>query len=536
MNDEAAEPRGPSGPSQDAPAPSAADHASPASSSPATEPLPVAEPGTDEPPTARIPTGGTGRTGDEPTGNLGAGNAPPWMPPVGGPYAEAPPWAGGPSFSRDKLVRPRQGRYVAGVCGALARGTNTDPVLWRVLLAVLGILSGVGVLLYLIAWLVLPSEGDTASPVESLLGKGRSGMQPVAVLLLGGAAVLSFAFIVQDGMRAGLLACAVILGAILLIKRSGTQHSAAPFPAAGPAEPAGTPTFEPAAFQTAQFGAAAPAGFPPPPAAPAAEPVTAPAAPAPPPYAPPPPYQPPSYQPPSGGYRPPFAPHGPYARPVPPTCPPAPPVAPRAPKPPKPPRERSKLGRLTFFAVVMVIGVLAVVDMAGADITVSAYFAAALVTIALGLVVGTWLGRARGLIALGLLASIGLFIATGAERWGGEVGNSVYRPTTLAAVPDRYDFTAGNATVDLRGLDFTGQQQTITATMKVGQLRVLVPANVDTTAVLQVENGRAVIFGKTFENREVEGQNITDLGVDGAGGGTLKLDLQMDTGNVEVHR
>ena len=258
----------------------------------------------------------------------------------------------------------------------------------------------------------------------------------------------------------------------------------------------------------------------------------APAAPAAPPYAPPPP----SYQPPSGGYRPPFAPHGPYARPVPPTYPPAPPVAPRAPKPPKPPRERSKLGRLTFFAVVMVIGVLAVVDMAGADITVSAYFAAALVTIALGLVVGTWLGRARGLIALGLLASIGLFIATGAERWGGEVGNSVYRPETLAAVPDRYDFTAGNATIDLRKLNFTGQTQTITATMKVGQLRVLVPANVDTTAVLRVENGRALIFDKTFEGREVEGQDITDLGADGAGGGTLKLDLQMDTGNVEVNR
>ncbi len=92
-----------------------------------------------------------------------------------------PPPAG-PSFSRDKLVRPRQGRYVAGVCAALARATNTDPVLWRVVLAVLGFFGGVGVLLYLVGWLVIPAEGDTASPIESLLGQGRSGMAPLSIV------------------------------------------------------------------------------------------------------------------------------------------------------------------------------------------------------------------------------------------------------------------------------------------------------------------------------------------------------------------
>src|SRR4051812_41573657 len=110
----------------------------------------------------------------------------------------AEPTAGGPTFSRDHLVRPRQGRYVAGVCAALARATNTDPMLWRVLATVLGILSGVGVLLYLIGWLIMPAEGDTASPVESLLGKGRSSMAPLTVVLLGTAAVISFGFILHD--------------------------------------------------------------------------------------------------------------------------------------------------------------------------------------------------------------------------------------------------------------------------------------------------------------------------------------------------
>ena len=475
--------------------------------------------------------------------------AEPGAPPPPPPPGFTPPWATtGPGFSRDELVRPRQGRYVAGVCGALARATNTDPVLWRVLLAVLGILSGVGVLLYLIGWLIIPAEGDSASPIESLLGKGRSGMSPLAVVLLGTAAVLSFGFIVQDGMRAALLAAAVILGAVLLIKRTGSYAatagratsfpSAAGHPAAAPSAPAAE--FPTGAFGTAAFGTAdfATAGFVAAPAAPgaAAEPVTEPLAPTPPPAAPfqPDPYAtaPAGFAPPPSGYRAPFAPHGPFARQK--TPPPAP--VSRPPRPPKPPRERSRLGRLTFFAVVVVVGLMAVIDMAGASIAVSAYFAAALVTIALGLVVGTWFGRARGLIALAILAMAGLFVSTGAERWAGDVGASVYRPASLSAVADRYDFTVGNTTLDLRGIDFAGQQQPVTVTMRWGQLRVLLPETVDTTVKFRLEDGRVVLFGKTMDGHDTDGDSLTDLGTDGTGGGTLQLDLQMDKGNLEVIR
>ncbi|WP_433300769.1 PspC domain-containing protein [Actinoplanes sp. CA-030573] len=444
-----------------------------------------------------------------------------------------PPPFPGPSFSREHLVRPKQGRYVAGVCAALARATNTDPVLWRVLIAVLGILSGVGVLLYLIGWLIIPAEGEPASPIESLLGKGRSGMAPITVVLLGAAAVVSFGFIVHDGMRASLLAAAVIVGAVLLIKRGTPGPGPGPAPGATfppPADPAAAPPPPPFTAQgfpppfTAQ-------GFPPPaPAAPAPpsaeEPVTEPIP------VPPPSFPPPSFPPPVSGYRPPFAPHGPWGAQPPQYQAPQP----RPPKQPKPPRERSKLGRLTFFAVVVVIGLMAAFDMAGASIAVSAYFAAALVTIALGLIVGAWFGRARGLIALALLASLGLGISTGVERWGGQVGNSVYRPQTVAEIADRYDFTAGNATLDLRGINFTGQQQAVTLTMKVGQMRVLLPETVDTTATLSLDNGRGMILGKVYDNGSVSNQSVTDLGTDGPGGGSLKLDLQMDTGNVEVIR
>jgi hypothetical protein len=72
--------------------------------------------------------------------------------------------------------------------------------------------------------------------------------------------------------------------------------------------------------------------------------------------------------------------------------------------------------------------------------------------------------------------------------------------------------------------------------MKIGQLRVLLPPAVDTTATLQLENGRAAILGKRFDGREIDGESVADQGADGPGGGTLRLDVQMDTGNVEVIR
>ena len=48
--------------------------------------------------------------------------------------------------------------------------------------------------------------------------------------------------------------------------------------------------------------------------------------------------------------------------------------------------------------------------------------------------VGAWFGRARGLIALAVLAAIGLGVSSGAERFGGQVGSNVYRPADAAGI------------------------------------------------------------------------------------------------------
>jgi hypothetical protein len=292
-------------------------------------------------------------------------------------------------------------------------------------------------------------------------------------------------------------------------------------PSARPAQP--EPAFAATAPPAAATGGATTAS------APAGKPVTEPLAPTPPNYTPP------QFGPPTGGYRPPFAPHGPWAGSQTASYGATPPQ-PKPPKAPKPPRERSKLGRITFFAVLVVIGTLALISSAGIGVPVSAYFAAALATIAMGLILGAWVGRARGLIFLAILATFGLVLSSGAERFGDQIGRNDFRPRTVAAVADRYDFTVGNATLDLRAVDFTGAQQDTTVVMKFGQVKVLLPDNVDATVSVDMDGGRANVFGKESDGKDVSSQDVTDLGADGAGGGSLHLSVQMNTGNVEVTR
>ncbi|HEY7136679.1 MAG TPA: PspC domain-containing protein [Acidimicrobiia bacterium] len=64
---------------------------------------------------------------------------------------------------RVRLVRPAAGRRIGGVAAAIGNATGVDPNLVRVAFVVLAFAGGVGVALYLAAWLVLPSESAVAA-------------------------------------------------------------------------------------------------------------------------------------------------------------------------------------------------------------------------------------------------------------------------------------------------------------------------------------------------------------------------------------
>jgi phage shock protein PspC (stress-responsive transcriptional regulator) len=56
------------------------------------------------------------------------------------------------------LVRPRENRWIAGVCSGLARRFGTSPGFIRLLFVVSCLLPGPQVLIYIMLWIMMPSE------------------------------------------------------------------------------------------------------------------------------------------------------------------------------------------------------------------------------------------------------------------------------------------------------------------------------------------------------------------------------------------
>jgi phage shock protein C len=78
------------------------------------------------------------------------------------------------AFNEGKpLARLHKGRIVAGVCVGLAAHFGVDENLVRLVFAALSIFGGLGVLLYLVAWVVIPEEGEGASIAENFVTKNR---------------------------------------------------------------------------------------------------------------------------------------------------------------------------------------------------------------------------------------------------------------------------------------------------------------------------------------------------------------------------
>ena len=70
------------------------------------------------------------------------------------------------------LVRSRKGRLVAGVCAGIADYLSVDVTVVRVIVAVVAFITGgAGVLAYVVAWALIPDEGEKTSIAENFVSK-----------------------------------------------------------------------------------------------------------------------------------------------------------------------------------------------------------------------------------------------------------------------------------------------------------------------------------------------------------------------------
>ncbi len=200
------------------------------------------------------------------------------------------------------------------------------------------------------------------------------------------------------------------------------------------------------------------------------------------------------------------------------------------------------LGVLTLGAAAVTAGVLVAVRFAG-DSTAPSWvtiLASTTLVLGLGLLVGTFLGRARWLVIPGIVLLLATASAGVVDRFDGPTGTRTLTPQTLAEVPATYTWGAGELVVDLT--EVAGAPDlSLSLDLGVGSLRVIVPDDATLIGSADVRLGSI----RTPDGTEYDGfDSSADLGADSSarpspGTGDdqmITLDLEVGLGEVVVSR
>lgn len=448
-------------------------------------------------------------------------------------------------FDRDQLKdvqswrRSRSDRMLAGVCGGMGRALNVDPVLIRVVMAVL-ILSGPGIIFYIAAWMLMPDEGSDRSAAQGVLGDRVRHDHPWLWPVVIGVCVFS-AIALMSSFNFGKLIPGplVVLGLLWLFvfRRKGRSHWGHRNVAWGErsAERAqrtaervqrhaerhiqrahqhghhGTQW----AQHAAQWSAATrPTDQPtPPPTQPAS----------------------PAEQRPQDRVTEPVQPvwteDDPLGLYV--DEPPQPTTA--ATRPPAAPPVKGYRGVKP--TVVLLSGIaIAIAWLAGAPTTTMLVIG--LATLGLGMLLGGFLGKTIGLLPLGILLALGIAASTVFPHIPRDIASVDFVATpndSVDAGSTAYRFDAGSVKLDLTKAVFKPGAK-VFVDGGAGEVVIKLPPNVDVTGNLTADTGQVDAFGKVKGGHSAK-MAVTDLGVDGkVGPQTVTLDLHVKLGSIKVER
>jgi hypothetical protein len=189
---------------------------------------------------------------------------------------------------------------------------------------------------------------------------------------------------------------------------------------------------------------------------------------------------------------------------------------------------------LTVSAVAIFGGVAALLSgLDVLDIDLEFVLAIALGIVGLGLVVSAWFGRARGLVPLAILLTVASSaVAIVDTPLGGGVGDREYRPASVAQLQDEYRLAIGSMTLDLRAVPLPPGATEVDASVAIGELHVLVPADVTVEVHAEAGIGRVEVFGVADGGTSVERDDSVNM----PGTRELRLDLRTGVGETKVER
>ncbi|WP_243766809.1 PspC domain-containing protein [Streptomyces sp. GC420] len=468
------------------------------------------------------------------------------------PIADTAPGTGGAGAGAVQEPQPqpvrRSSRHkvFAGVCGGLGRYFDVDPVIFRIVLAVLAAAGGVGLIFYGFAWLFVPEENEDENEVRRLL-TGRVEGATLAALLTALVGCGFFLSMLNNGAVLGfavMLCAATAAAAYWSQKRRRPVQDGTPAPGPGAVGASGAPpeTQAPPVPGAPSWwrdplvkdGTTGPAGsgylWGPEDAADVSFSSFS--------------------RGPAPGLSVQYAPrngHGAWT---------APPVRPRGPR---------WIGGWVFLFALIAFGLGSGLSWEERPLGTSLEtgLAFALVVFGTGIAVSAFLGRTGAGSLVLALTTAGLLTASAAipKDIGTDWVRTDWRPASAADVRPRYELGTGEGTLDLGRVDIApGRTVTTAAEVGAGRLLVIVPG--DATVRLDIEVGLGDVRLPDDKQNDVDispGQertltlppaaeedgtgardgNTKDKGAeDGADAGPRTLDLRLEVGlgQVEVTR
>jgi phage shock protein PspC (stress-responsive transcriptional regulator) len=204
--------------------------------------------------------------------------------------------------------------------------------------------------------------------------------------------------------------------------------------------------------------------------------------------------------------------------------------------PTREPRPRSALGLVTVSLATLVSGILAWISLAGADsVTPARILAVALLIVGGGLLIGTWYGRARWLIAVGVVLALSLGVAAAVDASGGTLRGGVGERTWVvnqARADQGFRLGVGEATVDLTALTGEGPHVVVHSKVGLGHLIVVVPEGVPIRIHAKARIGDITEFGHSLVNGNHDVERTLSYGP--SGDPRVEVEATVGTGQIEV--
>ncbi|HET9202378.1 MAG TPA: PspC domain-containing protein [Acidimicrobiia bacterium] len=389
-----------------------------------------------------------------------------------------------------EVVRPSEGRIVAGVAQGIANRYDLPVLLLRIVFVALIFAGGLGLALYAAGWFLIRAEDEVETPAQRVFSGASGSRSWIGIGLIFIAALIlldNFTFL-SGGMvwAVGLLVVGVLLYTGDLPRLVRNPDGTGDDDKEGVQQMTTTETPEAPSTDTAVASSlvtTTPSGTD------------------------------------SGGGPP------PTPTPTPPVLPPA------APKP----RETSYLGRITIGVLLVGLGILAILDnIPGIPIEPEPrhYVALALTILGVGLIVGGFVGRARWLIIpAAILIPTMLFSPAFEYEWTSENFDRTYSPDSFDELESGYTHEVGNLMLDLTDLPWSGEDVDLSVSVDAGNLEILLPPGVGLEGEANVDIGRVAAFG-----RESSGLGSPGLTFDSPGPrGTVTLDAEVDLGNIDIY-